>query len=189
MTQKRTADEIVDAIAEAGHRLFLERSPSAVSVREIATEANVNLGLIHRYVGSKDDVIALVLRRHTARARTAISEIAPDDLLRQVAEVVVRHPATGRLIGGMILDGVDVAELKGEFPLLESLRGDGGEVGAALTYALALGWEVFGPSLLAATGARPEPDELTDAVADAMVAINAAGGAPSPNSRSAATNR
>jgi AcrR family transcriptional regulator len=170
VTTKRTAAQIVDAVAEAGYDLFVERSPSAVSLREIAAAANVNLGLIHRYVGSKDDVIALVLARHTRRAQ-AITELGHRDLMHQVADSVVNRPSTGRLMAGMILDGVDVTVLKDDFPLLEQLAKNSDATSAALTYALALGWEVFGPSLVAALDTSADPNELVEALDTAMNAI------------------
>jgi AcrR family transcriptional regulator len=172
---KRTAEQIVDAVAEAGYDLFVERSPSAVSLREIAAAAHVNLGLIHRYVGSKDDVIALVLARHTRQAQ-AIAELGPRDLMHQVADAVVNRPSTGRLIAGMILDGVDVTALKDDFPLLEQLAKNSDATSAALSYALALGWEVFGPSLIAALETSADPNELVEALNAAMNAIQATEG-------------
>jgi AcrR family transcriptional regulator len=173
MPTRRTADEIIDAVVSAAGRLLLQRSPSAVSMRDIAAEADVNLGLIHRYVGSKDDVVALVLRRHTALARSMVEDVPDDErVLDRVAEVIVDRPGTGPLMAGLILDGVDVATLKGDFPLLEQLAGDGPELQAAITYALALGWEVFGPSLLAAADVDPTSEELVAALRVALDAIH-----------------
>lgn len=174
MTPKRTAAQIVDAVADAAHELLVERSPSAVSLREIAAAAQVNLGLIHRYVGSKDDVIALVLARHTRRVRST-SELSPPELVRQVSDAIVNYPATGRLMGGMILDGVDVAALKDEFPLLQQLAKSGDPTNAAITYALVLGWEVFGPTLLGALETNPDADDLVDALALAINTVQAPG--------------
>lgn len=172
MAPRRSAQQIIDAVADGAAQLFLERSPSAVTVREIAAAAEVNLGLIHRYVGSKDDVIALVLARHTERASAAIAS-APDTdaALDTIAEAVVHHPATGRLVAGLILDGVDVAAIKDEFPLLDLLAKDHGPLDAAITYALALGWEVFGPSLMNAADTSPNDRQLTTRLADALKAV------------------
>ena len=104
VTTKRTAAQIVDAVAEAAYELFVARAPSAVSLREIAAEANVNLGLIHRYVGSKDDVIALVLARHTRRAQ-AVTELSVP-----VADIDgIREPVAGSLMyGNNIISGAVV---------------------------------------------------------------------------------
>lgn len=172
MTTRRTGAEIVDAVADAALELFVQRSPSAVSLREIADLAQVNLGLIHRYVGAKDDVVALVLRRHTERARTAIETAADGtELIAVIADTVVRRPSTGRLIAGLLLDGADLTEMKGEFPLLDRMARLDGDLDAALTYALALGWEVFGPSLLSALDADTDADATAGALRDAMTAI------------------
>src|SRR5207248_9502831 len=55
-------EEVVVAVVEAATALFAERGPAAVSLREIAQAADVNLGLIHRHIGSKADLLAAVLR-------------------------------------------------------------------------------------------------------------------------------
>ncbi len=175
MASRRTAQQIIDAVAEGATELFLERSPSAVSVREIAAAANVNLGLIHRYVGSKDEIITLVLSRHTERATAAIAAASDSSqALDTIAMAVVDNPTTGRLVAGLILDGVDVAAIKGDFPLLDLLAKDHSPVDAAITYALALGWEVFGPSLLNAAGTSPSNRQLAGKLAQALKAVGTA---------------
>ena len=77
-------------------------------------------------------------------------------------------------MAGLILDGVDIAGTKREFPLLTELANDQGDVDAALTYALALGWEVFGPSLLEAVGASPTEAQLRQAMARALKSVRSA---------------
>lgn len=171
MSQRRTAEQIVDAIAGGARGLFLNRSPSAVSIREIAAASGVNLGLIHRYVGTKDDVIALVLDRHTLAARALIEQTGDGDLLASVAGAAVHSPGSGRLVAGLILDGVDVAALKGHFPLLEGSAQRSEDIDVAMAYALALGWEVFGSTLLDSMNAESDPNEIASKLADAMSVI------------------
>ncbi len=168
---KRTAEDIVDAVASAARKLLLARSPSAITVREIADEAGVNLGLIHRYVGSKDDIIALVLASHKERVRATIADVPSEELIDLLAATAVEQPRTGRLLGGLLLDGVDFTELNSDYPLLDRLGEDGRGLDAALTYALVIGWELFGPSLLAATETTPTDEELIASLADSLRAI------------------
>ena len=61
-------DEVVQATIRAAAQLFAERNPSQVSVREIATRAGVSHALVHRYLGTKDDIFraALALDREEA---------------------------------------------------------------------------------------------------------------------------
>lgn len=54
-------DEVVAAILTAAADLFAERGPTATSIRNIATLAGVNDGLIHRHFGSKDRLVGAVL--------------------------------------------------------------------------------------------------------------------------------
>jgi AcrR family transcriptional regulator len=54
--------EVESALIAAAADLFATRSPSSVSVRDIASAAGVNHGLVHRYFGSKDALLGAVLR-------------------------------------------------------------------------------------------------------------------------------
>jgi AcrR family transcriptional regulator len=162
---RRTAADIVDAVGTAAHGLFLERGPAAVSLRDVAAAAGVNLGLIHRYVGSKDDLVALVLDRHGAAASAALAHVSGlDDLLDLLAAA---HHSSGRLFAGILLDDIDAVRLKREFPVTAALVAaleaeapwtEPSET-AALLQSLVLGWEVFSPYLLGAAGAGAPADE------------------------------
>jgi AcrR family transcriptional regulator len=47
---------------EAAIELFSRRGPDAVLLREVATAAGVNYGLIYQYIGTKDDLLRLAFR-------------------------------------------------------------------------------------------------------------------------------
>jgi len=163
---RRTAGDIVEAIVIAAHTLFLARGPAAVSLRDIAAAAGVNLGLIHRYVGSKDDVVALVLDRHGAAAAAALADVRSlDEILDLLASA---HHASGRLFAGILLDDIDALRLKRDVPvataLVAALEAEAPWADAprtaALLQSLVLGWEVFSPFLLGAAGADGAGDEV-----------------------------
>ncbi|HEY5540701.1 MAG TPA: helix-turn-helix domain-containing protein [Coriobacteriia bacterium] len=63
-------DEVIETTTRAAADLFAERNPSQVSVREIAARAGVSHALVHRYMGSKDDIFyaALAAAREDAAA-------------------------------------------------------------------------------------------------------------------------
>ena len=162
---RRTAADIVDAVAAAAHALFLAHGPAAVSLRDVATESGVNLGLIHRYVGSKDDVVALVLDRHGAAASAVLADVVGlDDLLDVLASPGHR---SGRLFAGILLDDIDAVRLKRDFPvttaLVAALEAEApwtdAPTTAALLQSLVLGWEIFSPYLLGAAAAGASADE------------------------------
>lgn len=56
-------DEGVEALLDAANRLFAAKGPADVSLREIAREANVNHGMVHRYFGTRDDLVDRLLER------------------------------------------------------------------------------------------------------------------------------
>lgn len=181
MTKRRTGAEIVDAIAAAAHRLFVANGPAAVSLRDIAAAAAVNLGLIHRYVGSKDDVVALVLDRHGAASKAALDEL--DGLDAILDALAATRTESGRLFAGILLDDIDALSIKREFPVAEALtkvlaaeapRADPA-VTAALLQSLVLGWEIFSPYLLGAAGADPASDDRVALRAALQAVVDGAG--------------
>jgi len=65
-------DVNVSRILDSAQELFATRGPRAVSVRQIAEHAGVSHALVHKYIGSKDDLIQAVVQRVDAsRATTA----------------------------------------------------------------------------------------------------------------------
>lgn len=63
---------------DAAERLFADRPYADVSVRGIADEAGVSHALVHRYVGSKADILRAVLARHEgvlARSATGATTV------------------------------------------------------------------------------------------------------------------
>ena len=54
-------EQTTAAILDAAEKLFAERGFTAVTVRDIAAEAGVSHALVHRYLGSKQDVYRAML--------------------------------------------------------------------------------------------------------------------------------
>jgi AcrR family transcriptional regulator len=59
----RGRDETMTAVLAAAAELFAERSPSQVSIREIAERAHVNHSLVHRHFGTKAELHAAVIKQ------------------------------------------------------------------------------------------------------------------------------
>ena len=53
--------EVIEATTRAAADLFAEHNPSQVSIREIAARAGVSHALVHRYMGTKEDIFAAAL--------------------------------------------------------------------------------------------------------------------------------
>ena len=54
-------DEVVRTTIQAAIELFSHRNPSQVSVREIAANAGISHALVHRYMGSKQEIFTAAL--------------------------------------------------------------------------------------------------------------------------------
>lgn len=55
--------EATQRILAAARALFVEQDPESVPIRRIAEKAKVNHALVHRYFGTKDDLLAAVLEQ------------------------------------------------------------------------------------------------------------------------------
>ena len=66
----------VERILDSAQELFAKRGPRAVTVRQVAEHAGVSHALVHKYFGSKDDLIRAVIERVDV-SRTATARDAP----------------------------------------------------------------------------------------------------------------
>ena len=187
--------EVERALVAAAATLFGARGPAAVSVRDIATEAGVNHGLVHRYFGSKDGLLGAVLdtlaadvAAHLARGGAATTPGAAGaagvvdtdgtdgtDGTGATVDVVDRY---WRVLARAILDGKQVATLQHEFPTVGLLKDalahehgyDEREAARRTAHILALelGWRMFEPFLVtSAQLADDDEDERRASLADA----------------------
>lgn len=168
----------------AAAELFAERGPDGVSLREIAAHAGLNYGLIHQYVGSKDDLLQLVIAQSTSTtaARFAQAGGVGEALELLQGPVGAERPPYPRLLAWAILQGRDPKELAGPAPalpkLIAMLPGKGADddlpdndlsgdprLRAAAITALTLGWSLFGTFVSHAAGL----DDVAPADAHAAV--------------------
>lgn len=102
-------DDVREALLRAATDLFAERGVSRISVREVAATAGVNVGLVHRYVGTKDELVHATVR--WASTHTSGASGAPSIALG----------AYERILAHLSLEGYDVAALDLDFPLTRQL--------------------------------------------------------------------
>jgi TetR/AcrR family transcriptional regulator, repressor for neighboring sulfatase len=111
------------AILEAAEELFSADGFEAVTVRAIAARAGVSHALVHRYLGSKDDVFRAILSRNQGVMLAA----APDnpDLLPTTSlimrEGLTNHRRYVRLLADSALHGLPYAQTTGRFAAVERL--------------------------------------------------------------------
>jgi AcrR family transcriptional regulator len=161
----RGREDVREALISAASELFAQRGPAAVSVREIAQLAQVNHGLVHRHFGSKHGLLQAVLSHLASDIATHVGEARPDEalggLVGSVLGATSKQGAWLRIMAWAILDGVDIGEIQGQFPMAERMvaaaraNAQGPldpEARVTLIMSAGLGMMLFGPFLQRATG-------------------------------------
>lgn len=165
-------DEVVRRLVAAAVTLFAERGPDGVALRDIAAAAGVNYGLIHQYIGTKDDLLRLVFRsvsEHAAERFAAASDLegALDELMRPGQQ----PSAYVSMLAWALLQGRDAQALLGRSPALGVLvdrmtstddAGPDARARVAATVAMTLGWQLFGSFIRSGVGLDGLPDSSLD---------------------------
>jgi TetR/AcrR family transcriptional regulator, repressor for neighboring sulfatase len=143
----RGREAVEDALLEAAGQLFAAYGPRATSVRQIATAAGVNHGLVHHYFGSKGALLRAVLERSAAQlAEHPAAQLATDpDLLDKL-------DLHWRILARALLDGTEPDSLQRSYPVIDQLVGECKALGmnerearetAARTVATEVGWRML----------------------------------------------
>lgn len=164
----RGPENVVAAVVDAATRLFAERGPHAVSLRDIAREAGVNYGLIHYYFGTKVDVQRAVFSASSYRVADRLTEAGDvQSMLDQFWQASPGADSYVRMLVWFLLEGQDMGEILGRSPTVVRLTGaiqhaydevqvEGprfdARLVAATTVMLTMAWRLFSPFLIPAAG-------------------------------------
>lgn len=179
-------------ILAAARDLFARRGVDSVSVREIAAAAGVNHALVHRYFGTKNDIVAEILegeaKAMSAMARPEADTVTSLAALREVFSYVLTGGRTSLLlmlraeIDGLaperLLDGAPLRPLDLLASWLEQRRPGTGETDPRVV-AMVLGAALMGlasvqPMLTAGVGLEGEDQEaLLQRCVDVLVGVAA----------------
>jgi len=174
---RRSREEVSRALVEAAAALFAERASGHVTVRDIAARADVNPALVHRYFGTKQNLMGAALEEAQLHVVTQI-DLMPDVV--QGASTVFHAALQERefvaFLARALLDGV-LSDLSAGNPamrrLVERFEAEGEERGtrgrhdphvvvACLT-SLTMGYALFGQFIRRGAGLDGEPDETVEA--------------------------
>jgi AcrR family transcriptional regulator len=188
-------------ILAAARDLFATRGVHDVSVRQIAAAAGVNHALVHRYFGTKSDMVAEILENE-ARAMSSMARSEADTVtsLAALGEIFTYVLTEGRtsllLMLRAEIDGLAPERLLGGSPMRPltqlaewlDMRGAAAEGADPRVVAMVLGAALMGlaaaqPMLTAGVGLEGEdPDVVARQCIDTLFGFAAgaigAGGAP-----------
>jgi AcrR family transcriptional regulator len=166
------------SLVAAAVELFAVRGPASVSVRDVARHAGVNQGLIYRHFGSKQALLAAAFEEGSSGLFQAA--LAPEGFDIDTVIHQVHHGSRAPwLIARILVDDVDVNEVRQQFPILRRLLGAyagvprGGRtpdltdprIAVSSVTCMAMGSAIYGRDLRAALD-LPDDGSVEAAVAD-----------------------
>lgn len=83
---RRSRVEVSEALIDAASTLYANSPSSAVTVRKIAAEADVNPSLVNRYFGSKDNLVRAVVEK--SQLRMATRALQMEDVRSDIGQVL-----------------------------------------------------------------------------------------------------
>lgn len=91
MGRKELAAERQDVILDAMERCIVKYGLQGTTLKNIASEANLNRGLIHHYIGNRNDVVQLMVERLLERYQTSFKNYSAMQAESYHAEIVVDY--------------------------------------------------------------------------------------------------
>jgi AcrR family transcriptional regulator len=166
-------DDTRTLLLDTVERMCASMPPSEVTMRRLAAEADVSVGLAYHYFDSKDDMFGSVLDRLAADiARSIDPDLGSGEVLREVWIRLRAAPAFARLIAWLILEGKDVSAVMSGHPLMAQIAAQAGEKGnehpptaAATLILLALAGGFFGAPANRAIGRDNDDPALFEVLA------------------------
>lgn len=110
--------QVMAAIIDAANRLIAKRGSRNVSLREIAAEAGVNYGLVHRHFGSREEVLRAVFDE---AVRAGVAEATPHhDLATAIGAVFRLQEENGiaHVIAWALLEELDLSQIHTRYATL-----------------------------------------------------------------------
>lgn len=195
-TARRDSARTKARIIRVARRLFAERDIASVGIRDIALAAGVSHGLVQRYCGTREQMIAEIVRQEVERlpmsAPPAPKRAPPDELedlrdllkagmhrFEEYARIIARAELAGLEPGSMLEPGrpTPAVQLTGWIRRLQSRsRGKPPPLDPALVSAYVnaslFAFGAMSPWLMAAVGLDPEDyGKRQDEIADISVRL------------------
>jgi TetR/AcrR family transcriptional regulator, repressor for neighboring sulfatase len=121
---RRGREQATERILAAAAELFAQRGPANVTVRDIAATAGVSHALVHRYLGTKDQILLAVLIRGGQRIMASADELPElrDAVLAMLRESRHGQPQHIRTVTNAAIAGLPLTRLGFDFPSVVKLR-------------------------------------------------------------------
>ncbi len=175
---RRSREDVSGALVDAAAALASERGSGHVTVRDIAARAGVNATFVHRYYGSKQNLMRAAITRAQERLARRIEEVP--DIAEGAAAIIHATLWERELIATLTraaLDGVfddipaaspAMALLVERFQREAAVRGGRGRhdprIVVACLSAVAVGYALLGDYIRHGTGLDGDSDDEVEAL-------------------------
>ncbi|WP_237172851.1 TetR/AcrR family transcriptional regulator [Prescottella equi] len=170
-------DEVRRAVRMAARKLLAVKGLS-FSMRELAADAGVNLGLIHKHVGNKDDVVRAVLARSHEKSAAIVEGVASlPEAVRALFLVGVADPEYVRIVAWLNLHGRSDLIPNEDMDAFEAITRSShvsvdDRVRQMAVLAAISGWSLFGSGILQSSEVPDDEREFYEArIANLLAAI------------------
>jgi len=115
-------DQSIQTIVETALSLFAEQGYDATSIRAIAKQAGISLGLMYNYFRSKEELLIEICRRGGADVAASFKQITPElenasgieRHIRQTVKILKEKKSFWKLIHGIRMQSTVVQQLTQE---------------------------------------------------------------------------
>ena len=166
-----TESRLLDAV----ERLCVEKSPSNVTMREIAAAAGLSLGISYRYFDSREALFGVAMDRMAERITAAADAESTVTAVTTLWKVLEEYPAFPRLLTALVLEGRTVSEVMSRHPLARAIARSAAREGlhdpatiAGVTGLMALAGVLFVPTINRAVERDPADARLYEGAAEMM---------------------
>jgi AcrR family transcriptional regulator len=123
-------DSVLDSLLRATERVWSATPPSEITMRRIADEAGVSVGVAYNYFDSKDDLFGAMLVRIAERLSIRVTSGADGrEILLSLWDAMEASPAFHRLMTWLVLEGKNVSLIMERHPVISDLASASGKGG------------------------------------------------------------
>jgi AcrR family transcriptional regulator len=178
MSNRSTEPTTVSTVArllDAVELLCAKKAPSNVTMREVATTADLSLGVAYRYFASKEELFGAAMDRMADQIVAAATGDTPITAVSALWRALDDYPAFPRMLASLVLEGRNVSEVMSRHPLMRDIARSAAEQGvgdpatvAGVTGIMTLAGVLFAPTLNRTIQRSPDDPRVYDAAAEMM---------------------
>ena len=174
-SERPSASSTESRLLDAVERLCVQKSPSNVTMREVAAAAGLSLGISYRYFESREALFGAAMDRMAERITAAADAETAVTAVTTLWKVLDEYPAFPRLLTALVLEGRNVSDVMSRHPLARAIAQSAAKEGvrdpatiAGVAGIMALAGVFYGPTINRAIERDPADPRIYEGAAEMM---------------------